>query len=229
MSQPTTRRRRRSVVLAGLLGTSVLAVTAGLSLGGFSAGITNPTNNFSSGTVVLREAAGATQCFSTGGATTITAANTASCATIDDLGGPLNQGPGSGVNVQTLNLTNLGTINGATFTVAPGACTAVAAPNTTPYSGTDTAGFCGKVNVTIQNDTTATPSCVFPAGPGACPALSATNTLTTLGASPALSLGALAAGSTDTFTVKTQLDSAATTNADQGLKATMAFTWTLNQ
>ncbi len=97
MSQPTQRRRRRSVVLAGLLGTTVLAVTAGLSLGGFSAGITNPNNNFSSGTVVLKEAAGATTCFSTGTGTTVTAANTAACTTIDDFGGPINQGPGSAV------------------------------------------------------------------------------------------------------------------------------------
>jgi hypothetical protein len=227
MSQPTTRRRRRSVVLAGLLGTSVLAVTAGLSLGGFSAGITNPTNSFSSGTVVLREAAGATQCFSTGGGVTITAANTANCTTIDDFGAPINQGPGSPVNSQVLNLTNLGTINGATFTVAPGACASAAAANTTPYTGTD-AAFCGKVDVTIQNDTTATPSCVYPAGAGACPTLSSANTLATLGASPALSLGALAAGASDKFTVKTQID-ASVTNADQGLTANVPFTWTLNQ
>jgi hypothetical protein len=228
MSQPKERRRRHSVVLAGLLGTAVLAATAGLSLGGFSAGITNPTNSFSSGTVVLKEAAGATSCFSTGGSTTVTVANTANCTTIDDLGGVINQGPGSAANSQVLNLTNLGTINGATFTVAPGACASAAATNTAPYVGTDTAGFCGKVDVTIQNDTTGTPSCVYPAGAGACPALSATNTLATLGASPALSLGALAAGATDKFTVKTQID-ASVNNADQGLTASLPFTWTLNQ
>jgi hypothetical protein len=227
MSQPT-RRRRRSVVLAGLLGTAVLSVTAGLSLGGFSAGIVNPTNTFSSGTVVLKEAAGATSCFSTGAANTVTVANTANCTTIDDLGGVINQGPGSAVNTQVLNLTNLGTINGATFTVDPGACTAAGATNTAPYAGSDTAGFCGKVDVTIQNDTTGTPSCVFPAGAGACPALSATNNLATLGASPALSLGALAANATDKFTVKTQID-ASVTNADQGLTASLPFTWLLNQ
>jgi hypothetical protein len=228
MSQPTQRRRRHSVVLAGLLGTTVLAVTAGLSLGGFSAGITNPNNNFSSGTVVLKEAAGATSCFSTGAGTTVTASNTANCTTIDDFGGAINQGPGSPVNTQVLNLSNVGTINGATFTVAPSACTAGAAANTAPYAGTDTAGFCGKVDVTIQNDTTGTPSCVYPAGAGACPALASTKTLATLGASPTLALGALAAGSTDTFTVKTQIDAAAT-NIDQGLAASVPFTWTLNQ
>jgi hypothetical protein len=227
MSQPKERRRRHSVVLAGLLGTAVLAATAGLSLGGFSAGITNPTNSFSSGTVVLKEAAGATSCFSTGAGTQVTVSNSANCTTIDDLGGVINQGPGSAVNTQTLNLTNLGTINGATFTVTPGACTSGAAANTAPYVGADTAGFCGKVDVTIENDT-GTPKCVFPAAAGACPALSATNTLATLGTSPALSLGALAAGATDTFVVKTQID-ASVNNADQGLTASLPFTWLLNQ
>jgi hypothetical protein len=158
----------------------------------------------------------------------VTASNTANCTTIDDLGGATNQGPGSAVNTQVLNLTNVGTINGATFTVAPGACTAAASLLTAPYAGTDTAGFCGKVDVTIQNDTTGTPSCVYPAGAGACPALAATSTLATLGASPALSLGALAAGASDKFTVKTQIDSGVT-NVDQGLAASMPFTWTLNQ
>jgi hypothetical protein len=228
MSQPTQRRRRHSVVLAGLLGTTVLAVTAGLSLGGFSAGITNPNNSFSSGTVVLKEAAGATSCFSTGAGTTVTATNTAACTTIDDFGGAINQGPGSPVNTQVLNLSNVGTINGATFTVTPSACTAAGAANTAPYAGNDTAGFCGKVDVTIQNDTTGTPSCVYPAGAGACPALGSTKTLATLGGAGALSLGALAAGSTDTFTVKTQIDASAT-NIDQGLAATVPFSWVLNQ
>ncbi|HTW21669.1 MAG TPA: hypothetical protein VME70_15850 [Mycobacteriales bacterium] len=228
MSQSSTRRRRRSVVLAGLLGTTVFAVTAGLSLGGFSAGITNPTNSYSSGTVVLKEAAGATSCYSTGTGTTVTASNTANCTTIDDFGGAVNQGPGSAVNSQVLNLTNVGTINGATFTVNPSACAATAATNTSPYSGSDTSGFCGKVDITIENDTTGTPSCVYPAGAGACPALSNTYNLSTFGSAGALSLGALAAGSSDKFTVKTQIDSGAT-NADQGLTASVPMTWTLNQ
>jgi hypothetical protein len=228
MSQPTSRRRRRSVVLAGMLGTTVFAVTAGLSLGGFSAGITNPTNSYSSGTVVLKEAAGATSCFSTGTGTTVTASNTANCTTIDDFGGAVNQGPGSAATTQVLNLTNVGTINGSTFAVNPSACAATAATNTAPYSGSDTAGFCGKVELTIQNDTTGTPSCVYPAGAGACPALSTTNTLATFGASPSISLGALAAGATDKFTVKTQLDPTAT-NIDQGLTASVPMTWALNQ
>jgi hypothetical protein len=227
MSQPTSSRRRRSVVLAGVLGTAVFAVTAGLSLGGFSAGINNTNNNFSSGTVVLRETAGATNCYSSGvGPGTITVANTQNCTTIDDLGGAVNQGPASAVQTQNLTLTNLGTINGSTFTVTPGACTAVAAGGTGGWSGADTAGFCGKVDVSIFNTTSG--NCVYPAGAGACPALANTKTLATLGTAGALSLGALNAGASDALVVSTQLDSTAS-NSDQGLTAGMAFNWVLNQ
>lgn len=224
MTQPNPRRRRRSVVLAGLMGTTVLAVTTGLSLGGFSAGINNTSNTFSSGTVVLKETAGTTSCYSTGTGTTVTATNTANCITIDDLGGAINQGPGSAATTQALTLMNVGSIDGATFTVTPGACTAATAGLT--YTGSDTANFCGKVDVTVHNDTAN--KCIYPVATGACPALAATSTLTGLGSAGALSLGALAAGGSTNLTVKTQLDSTAT-NIDQGLTASMPFVWTLNQ
>jgi hypothetical protein len=226
-------RRRTAVVAGGLLGTALLAVTTAVSLGGFTSTIVNPTNTFSSGTVVLQESNGTTFCDSTGYAGpvagpggSITAANSGNCTTIDDLGAPVNQGPGSAANTQTLSLKNVGTINGSTFTVTPAACAAVAATGTGGYNGTDTAGFCGKVNVTIFNTTTG--NCVYPAGAGACPALSNTRTLSTLGTAGALSLGALNAGSTFSVVVTTQIDASAT-NIDQGLKATIPFTWQLNQ
>jgi hypothetical protein len=226
MTQPTPRRRRRSVLVAGLLGTTALAVTTAMSLGGFSAGITNTNNTYSSGTIVLKEGVvgSPTTCFSTGTGTTITATNTANCTTIDDLGGAINQGPGSAATTQNLTLTNAGSIDGATFTVTPGACTAAIGGGT--YAGTDTAGFCGKVDVTVYNSTAN--KCLYPAGAGACPALAATSTLTGLGTSGALSLGSLAAGATTGVTIKTQMDTTAT-NIDQGLTASMPFTWTLNQ
>ncbi len=221
-------RRRTAVVAGGLLGTALLAVTTAVSLGGFTSTIVNPTNTFSSGTVVLSESNGVTTCDSTGGSGaggTITATNSANCITIDDLGGVVNQGPGSAANVQTLTLKNVGTINGSTFTVAGGACAVGNATNTNGYNGADGA-FCGKVNVTIYNTTTA--NCVYPAQVGACPALSNTRTLATLGTAGPLSLGALAAGATDSVVVTTQID-AGVTNIDQGLKASMPFTWNLNQ
>lgn len=221
-------RRRTAVVAGGLLGTALLAVTTAVSLGGFTSTIVNPTNTFSSGTVVLSESNGVTTCDSTGGTGAggvITATNSSNCVTIDDLGAPVNQGPGSAANTQTLTLKNVGTINGSTFTVAGGACAVTNATGTGGYNGAD-AAFCSKVNVSIFNTTTG--NCVYPAGAGACPVLSNTRTLTTLGGAGALSLGALAAGATDSVVVSTQIDASAT-NIDQGLKATIPFTWNLNQ
>jgi hypothetical protein len=221
-------RRRTAVVAGGLLGTALLAVTTAVSLGGFSSTIVNPTNTFSSGTVVLSESNGVTICDSTGGSGvggTITATNTNLGCAIDDLGAVVNQGPGSPANVQTLTLKNVGTINGSTFTVTPAACVVANATGTGGYNGADPA-FCSKVNVTIANTTTG--KCIYPVLATLCPALSNTSNLSTLGASPALSLGALNAGSTDTVVVTTQID-AGVTNIDQGLKATIPFTWNLNQ
>jgi len=95
-----------------------------------------------------------------------------------------------------------------------------------------TQGFCGKVDVSIENDTTAgSPACVYPSGAGACPALSASHTLASLAgtlSSTPLSLGSLAAGVTDTLKFTVGLDSSAT-NSDQGLAASMPLTWDLSQ
>ncbi len=222
--------KRTGLVVSGVVGTGLLAMTTVVSLGGFTASITNPTNTLSSGTVVLKEVAGATTCDSTGGTGgggSITATNSANCTTIDLLGAPANQGPASAATSQLVTLTNVGTIAGATFTVTPAACSAIANAATAPYVGADTAGFCGKVDVTVEDDTGAA-KCLYPASAGACPALSNTYTLSTLGVSPAISLGALAAAGSKKVTFKTQLDAAAT-NADQGLQGKLAFTWTLNQ
>ena len=96
--------------------------------------------------------------------------------------------------------------------------------------GTD-ASFCGKVDVTIANTTTgATDKCVYPTQAAACPALSNTYTLATLANQTfnTTPMSALAAGASATYVVSVQLDSSAT-NADQGLTATLPFTWAINQ
>jgi hypothetical protein len=112
-----------------------------------------------------------------------------------------------------------------------GACAAAAASDNGGYTGSDTAGFCGKIDVTVANTTVgATDKCVFPTQAAACPALSNTNTLAGLASSTfnAVPLSTLAAGGTATYVVNVQLDSTAT-NADQGLTATVPFTWSISQ
>lgn len=218
-------RPRLALSLLAAAGVSAgLAFTALTTLGAFSAQIVNPNGTFSTGSIVLKESAGATNCLSTGAGTTITVANSYNCTTIDTFGAPTGQVAG-GSNTQTLTFQNVGSTNASAFTVTPAACAAASAGGT--YAGSDTAGFCGKVDVTIENDTGAA-TCLYPAQAGACPALSSTYTLSSLAGNGAISLGALNAGATDTIKFTTGLDSSAD-NSDQGLKATQQFTWTLNQ
>jgi len=213
---------------AGLLGVALMSLTASLTLGAFSATVVNPTNSFSSATIVLQQTAGSTTCDSTGGTNSITASNSYNCTTIDDLGAAVNQVPGGSAVSQALTLKNVGASGASTFTMTPGACAQQASAGAAPYSGTSV-DFCNDIDVTIQDDTvTGSPKCVYPSGSSACPALSSSYTLNTLGAASAFSLGALAAGASDKYTIKTQLDSGVD-NTDQGLTAKLAFTWSLTQ
>src|ERR1017187_9460361 len=90
-------------------GVAVVALgsTTALTLGGFSAGVTNPTNTFSSGTIQLEEGIAATTCFSTGTGTggSVTAANSGTCSTLNDLGAALSQVPAGTAVSTTVTLT----------------------------------------------------------------------------------------------------------------------------
>ena len=77
----------RKGLAAAVVAVVALGATAGMTLGGFSATVDNPTNTFSSGTIQLEEGVAASDCFSTGTGSggTVSAANTGTCAG-DDLG-----------------------------------------------------------------------------------------------------------------------------------------------
>ena len=221
------RQRRHKRVLFTLLAAALASVAVGLTtmgaLGAFNATITQ-NGTFTAGSIVLKETQGANTCYSTGGTNTPFTTNSSACATIDTFGAPVGQVPGGAPTTQTMTFSNVGTANASTFTVTPGAC---AAAGTGLYYGNDTsAGFCGKVDITIGNGAAV---CYYPAQGSACPALSNTYTLTTLNTNGAVTIGAgLAAAASDTIVVSTKLDVTAT-NADQGLQATQPFTWTINQ
>jgi len=212
----------------------VLGTGVGVTFGGFSGTIWNPSNTFSSGTVQLKEGVGTTTCFSTGMGTggSVTASNTVTCSTIDDLGDNLDQVPGGTAAVTTITMTNVGNVATSPASLVAGACSAAAAIDNGGYTGSDTTSFCGKVDVTIGNTSTgAVDKCVFPAATtAACAAPSSGGTLATLSSqtlsSPSLSN--LAAGATSTYAITVQLDSSAT-NADQDLTATLLLTWGLSQ
>lgn len=227
-------RKTLSVLLA--VGSAVgIAVSLTAALGGFNAAITNPTNTFSSGTIFLKEVAAATTCFSTASGNVISTNANPNCTAnlFNDTVG--NNAPGGTALSSTVVLTNLGTINAATFTLTPGAtCTAVANLATAPYSGTDTAGFCGKVDTTIAQGIGASAVCIFggttvPVTGGCTAPSSANGTLSTFAGHASISLGALPAAGSTTLTITTQLDNATASNADQGLTATVPASFLLSQ
>jgi hypothetical protein len=200
--QPRTRTKQR-VVTTAVVGAAVagaLAVTTMGALGAFNATITQ-NGTLTAGSIVLKEVY--------------------SCTTIDTFGAPTGQVPGGTATTQTLAFTNVGSTNAATFTVTPATCTAAGSGT---FYGSDTAGFCGKVDITIGNGASV---CYYPTQASACPALSSTYTLASLTSAATIGSG-LAAGASATVVVSTKLDSSATNN-DMGLQATQGFTFTLNQ
>ncbi|MHB8244738.1 MAG: hypothetical protein ACYDGN_05165 [Acidimicrobiales bacterium] len=215
-----------AVGLAALGVTALLATSLTAALGGFTATVVNPnTNGVATGTLMLSEGNGVTTCLSTG--TTIST-NSSTCTTIDNFGSLTNAKVGDTSSV-TLTMENSGSIAASSLTLTPGACTAVGNLLTAPYAGTDTAGFCGVVDVTIQQ-VGATTACVYPASTSApCPSTpTSAGTLAGLGGTSPFTLPGLAAGATVQYTVTVLIDSAAT-NADQGLAATVPLTWELAQ
>jgi hypothetical protein len=220
--------------LAVALGAvALLGITAATTMGGFSATLANTSNHFSSGTIQLEEGVGSTTCFSTGSGSggSVDAANDATCSSIDDLGAAVDQVPGGTPVSTTVMVTNVGNDGTTTGSLVASTCSAAAASDDGGYVGADTAGFCGKVDVTIANTTSgATDQCAFPTLVGSCPAPSSAATLASL-ASQTLStpaMSALAAGGSATYVITVQLDATAT-NADQGLSATIPLTWSITQ
>jgi hypothetical protein len=229
-------RRNKRGFLVSVAAVVALATTAAFTLGAFSATIVNPTSNFSSATIQLEEGNGVTTCYSTGTGAggSVTAANSNALCGINVLTGTLGQVPGGTALTSTITLTNAGNHAASVATLVAGACSAAASSDDNNYVGADLAGnaFCGKVDVTIANTTTgATDKCVYPTQALACPALSNTYNLTTLATAGTFNttpMSALAPAGTATYVVTAQLDAGAT-NADQGLTATVPFTWSISQ
>ncbi len=198
------------------------------SLAGFSAQIVNNSNTFSAGTMQLEESQGATNCFSTGvGSGGTVGTNSATCA-INKLVGTLDQVPAGTPLTTTITMKNNGNVTASLESLVFSACNAAAATDANGYVGSDTAGFCGKVDFSVG----VTGKCLYPANAAAsCPA-TPVNTGTLAGAatlgsitnasSPGLTL--LAPGASQAYTFTAMLDSSAT-NADQGLAASMTMTW----
>jgi hypothetical protein len=229
--------RNKRGLAAAVAAVTALGFTSVYTLGGFSASVANPTSTFSSATLQLEEGNGVTTCWSTGTTSsggTVSAANSNTTCTINVLTGTLDQVPAGTALSSTITLTNAGNHAATVAGLVIGACSVAAASDAAGYVGADLTAnaFCSKVDVTISNTTTgATDKCVYPTPAAVCPALSNTYNLTTLATAASFSttpMSALAAAGTATYVIAAQLDTSAT-NADQGLTATVPFTWSINQ
>ena len=218
----------------GALATASLAVvalstTAMSSLAGFSAQIVNNNNTFSAGTMQLEESQGGVNCFSTGSGAggTVTAANSATCA-INKLVGTLDQMPAGTPLTTTVTMKNTGNVTATLESLVFSACTASAASDATGYVGSDTAGFCAKVDFSVGTAA----KCLYPANatgpcastPTSAGTLAGAATVGTLNQASTPGMVLLAPGTTQTYTFSAMLDPSAT-NADQGLAASMTMTW----
>ncbi|NNN13714.1 MAG: hypothetical protein HKL81_08220 [Acidimicrobiaceae bacterium] len=210
-----------AVALASVV---VLSASTESSLGGFNAAITNSVNSVGSGTILLQENTPTTTCMSTGNPITSNAATCSGTGT-DMFGASLNDSPGGTPITTSITVKNDGTIAAGTFVLTPGACSAAQNSATFPYYGSDSSGFCSKVDITIENDTVSgSPTCVLPAQSGACPALSAAANLGNF--TSAIDLPSLGASGSQVYDFKLALDPSAN-NSDQGLVATMPLTWSI--
>jgi hypothetical protein len=242
--EPDARRERnrKGGIVAALIGVAALGLTAATTLAGFSASITNPTNTFSSGTLLLSElpSGQTTPCLSSpntaGGITT----NVNSNCTYDNFSGSTTPGaePGGTPVSTTVVFTNTGSLASVGgLSVLAGTCSVTGNPPggtgaNAASTGSDTTGFCGKVDVQIENDTVAgSPSCLYGGTSGsACPTtMSNTYTLASLATAGSQVVKThFAAGASQTLKITVGLDPSAT-NADQGLTATVPLTWSLAQ
>lgn len=216
-------------LVAALAAVLALTSTASVSFAGFSAQIVNSNNTFSAGTMQLQETSGAINCYSTGtGGGGPVGTNSGTCATINKLVGTLDQVPAGSPLTTTITMKNNGTIAATLESLGFGSCTAAAASDANSYVGSDTSGFCGKVDFSVG----ISGKCLYPANAAAsCPAtptssgtLSGAATLGSITQASTPGMTVLAAGATQAYTFTVMLDSSAT-NADQGLAASMQMTW----
>jgi len=219
--QRTKRRRFTPLIIGtGLLCAAVLALATSGVLSGFTASITNSANSIGMGTLLMQESGQSVTCLSTAAAAPIST-NAGTCAGINKFGlANSNSVPGS-TYTTSITIKNIGTVAASTFTLTPSGCT-----STTPAAGTGSdVAFCGKVLISIEDDS-ASASCLVGGTAGsACPAtptatLSSWTTAVDLNAAA----GAVAAGASRVFKF-TVLISSSADNSDQGLAASESLVW----
>lgn len=150
-SSTSSRRRRLSlpILLAGSIGSLLLALGLSPTVAAFTAQIRNTVDTAGTGTLIMQEtnADGSVICNSTDGGSVST--NTATCATINKYGGNLTMVPGQTVSTD-IKIKNTGTAAAKAFTLTPGACTQ--SNNGTP-NGTAT-NLCATMTLVVTSGST---------------------------------------------------------------------------
>lgn len=214
MSETTNQKksgRRVAVpaVIAGGIGSLLLAFSMTPTFSALSAAITNSVDTAGTGTLSMQESIGSSPvCNSTDGGSIST--NSATCATINKYGGNLAMVPGQTATT-SITIKNTGTVSASSFSLTPSAC--VQSNNGTVNGSAQ--DLCSKMNVVISSGSTT----VFSGTAAGLNSGGAVNLLSKL------SMSGVAAGATVPFTFAVTLDSSAG-NTYQGLQISQPLTWT---
>ncbi len=168
----------------------------------------NVEGSYASHSLLLAESAAGKSC-----------AGTAGTCSINLLGSSGADEPGD-LNTRNVVLRNEGDVPAA-LTLHILGCTAYPDPEDGMNAGSDSAGFCSRLDITIGSDGT----CLLPRMSHSCPPPSSRTTLASLGATT-LRISSLRGGESTAVTITTLFDPSAT-NADQGFTADDPMQWVL--
>jgi hypothetical protein len=233
------KKQRRKKILLSLGAVAVVgAVVGGGTYATFNAQTANPGNVWANGTLTLSNKVGTgTTCLSTGAGTNTDTNVNSNCDAL--FSGATLRKPNDSATVN-LAVKNEGSLNASALKLHSSACTA---GDTTGETYKGSADPCDKVQLYVQKWTDATrtvaASCLYGSAqaltPNACDFAATGADAKTLGAFAAannsttpLNLGALNTGVTGYYTIGVKLPQT-TSNAYQGRKASVDFTWTLEQ
>jgi TRAP-type uncharacterized transport system substrate-binding protein len=238
LMQQAKRQRRKKVLLSLGAVAVVGAVVGGGTYATFNAQTANPGNVWANGTLVLSNKVGTgTTCLSTAAATSTDTNVNNSCDAL--FSGTSLRKPNDSATANVA-VKNEGSLNASALKLYSSACTAGDTASET-YKGT--ADPCDKVQLYVQRWTdaarTVPAACVYGSTqtltPNTCDFAATGAEAKTLGAfatangsTAPLNLGALNTGTTGYYTIGVKLPQS-TSNAYQGRRASVDFTWTLEQ
>lgn len=207
-----SRRFTLPTVIAGAIGSVLIAFSMTPSFAALTASIDNSTNTAGTGAIIMQETSGANTCNSTDGGSNGISNNAATCTTINAYGGNMAMTAGT-VSTTTITVKNTGTLPASAFTLTPGSCTQ---SNNGSANGS-ASNLCAMYNISI---TTTSPVATIYSGTAAAMGTSAINLL----GATIFNTSSVPAGTSYVFTVTATLSSSAT-DADQGLMISQPLTW----